>query len=166
MEEEYKKKASHLRKRMAEVEEENAKIRLRTERLNHSIRKLRLERALLFNHLASRMKKSGHGKYGGPKAFRNMDAMYGETSDGSSQGPPTVSCYSLHPIRSIACFSRSNLAFWSLIRLFSLYFSVFSPLYIYIRDPQLSDFYSQMKSRSAQSAPTTVATYPRRSKIR
>ena len=95
MEEEYKKKACHLRKRMAEVEEENAKIRLRTDRLNHSIRKLRLERALLYNHLASRMKKSGHGKYGGPKAFRNMDAMYGETSDGSSQGPPTVSFYSL-----------------------------------------------------------------------
>ena len=63
---------------MNEVEEHNDALRLRKTRLERGIRKMRLERAILLDTLAKRMKKNG------------ADGLYDEESEGSSEGPPTV----------------------------------------------------------------------------
>ena len=67
---------------MNEVEESNDAFRLRKVRLMRGIRKMRLERAILLENLSKRMKKNG---VGGP------NAVYDDDSEGSSEGPPTVS---------------------------------------------------------------------------
>ncbi|MCJ1243539.1 hypothetical protein MMC30_000736 [Trapelia coarctata] len=80
VEEAYKKKCIELKCRMNEVEEHNDQYRLRKARLDRGIRKMRLERAILLETLAKRMKKNGADGLGG---------MYDEESEGSSEGPPT-----------------------------------------------------------------------------
>ena len=78
----YKRKCVELKRRMTEVEESNDAFRLRKVRLMRGIRKMRLERAMLLETLSKRMKKNG---IGGP------NAVYDDDSEGSSEGPPTVS---------------------------------------------------------------------------
>ena len=78
----YKRKCVELKRRMNEVEESNDAFRLRKVRLLRGIRKMRLERAILLENLSKRMKKNG---VGGP------NAVYDDDSEGSSEGPPTVS---------------------------------------------------------------------------
>ncbi len=65
---------------MTEVDESNDAFRLRKVRLLKGIRKLRLERALLLDTLAKRMRKNSDGIHG----------VFDEDSEGSSEGPPTV----------------------------------------------------------------------------
>ena len=66
---------------MGEVEENNDAARLRRTRLLRGIRKMRLERAILLESLAKRMRKNGAGGAMG---------MYDEDSENSSDNPPTV----------------------------------------------------------------------------
>lgn len=68
---------------MQEVEEANDALRLRKIRHLKAIRKARLERALLLEHLGRLLKKNG-ADVGG------LGAIYDEDSEGSSEGPPTV----------------------------------------------------------------------------
>lgn len=84
VEEAYKKKCIELKRRMNEVEESNDAFRLRKVRLMRGIRKMRLERAFLLDILGKRMRKNGAGTNG-------IHGMYDEESEGSSDGPPTVS---------------------------------------------------------------------------
>ena len=84
VEEAYKKKCIELKRRMQEVEESNDVFRVRKARLARGIRKMRLERAYLLEMLGKRMKKNGSSVDGFPQP-------YDEESDGSSEGPPTVS---------------------------------------------------------------------------
>lgn len=81
VEEAYKKKCIELRRRMIEVEEQNDQMRLRRTRLIRGIRKMRLERAILMDVLAKRMRKNDSG---GPLG------TYDEESEDSSDAPPTV----------------------------------------------------------------------------
>ena len=69
---------------MNEVEESNDEFRRRKVHVLRSIRKMRLERAMLLETLGKRMKKSGTSYGGGVEP-------YDEESEGSSEGPPTVS---------------------------------------------------------------------------
>ncbi|KAK4690169.1 hypothetical protein P7C71_g6553, partial [Lecanoromycetidae sp. Uapishka_2] len=84
VEEAYRKKCIELKRRMTEVEESNDAYRLRKARLTRGIRKMRLERAYLLEILGRRMKKNGSSG----DAFAGF---YDEDSEGSSEGPPTVS---------------------------------------------------------------------------
>lgn len=88
VEEAYKRKCIALRTRMREVEEANDQYRLRRERLQRGIRKLRLERAILLETLAKRMKKKG------PHVLDGMPGVGGlelEDTEDSTDSPPTVS---------------------------------------------------------------------------
>lgn len=62
---------------MAELEESNSQYAVNKARLQQANRKMRLERAILLEALAKRVKKNNE----------NDD----EDSEGSSEGPPTVS---------------------------------------------------------------------------
>ena len=79
----YRRKCIELRRRMAEVERHNDEMRLLRARRLRSIRKLRLERALLLEHLGKRMKKNDKNPHG-------LATVFDEDSEGSSDGPPTV----------------------------------------------------------------------------
>lgn len=72
---------------MNEVEESNDAYRLRKARLERGIRKMRLERAILLDTLAKRMRKNGADGLG---------AVYDDESEGSSEGPPTVRQNRIH----------------------------------------------------------------------
>ena len=103
VEEAYKKKCIELKRRMQEVEESNDVFRVRKARLARGIRKMRLERAYLLEMLGKRMKKNGSSVDGFPQP-------YDEESDGSSEGPPTVSFSSpstcrLAPLKSLANYA-------------------------------------------------------------
>jgi len=77
----YRHKCIVLRRRMTEVEEQNDVMRQRKTRLERSIRKMRLERVILLECLAKRMKKQGNDV---------MVAGFYEDSEGSSdESPPT-----------------------------------------------------------------------------
>ncbi|KAL9038762.1 MAG: hypothetical protein Q9214_005153, partial [Letrouitia sp. 1 TL-2023] len=78
----YKRKCIALKQRMQEVEEANDALRLRKIRHLKAIRKARLERALLLEHLGRLLKKNGADVNG-------LGAIYDEDSEGSSEGPPT-----------------------------------------------------------------------------
>ena len=67
---------------MGEVEENNDAARLRRTRLLRGIRKMRLERAILLESLAKRMRKNGAGGA--------IGTGYDEDSEDSSDNPPTV----------------------------------------------------------------------------
>lgn len=84
VEEAYRKKCIELKRRMNEVEESNDAYRLRKARLTRGIRKMRLERAYLLEILGKRMKKNSSSVDG-------FQGFYDEDSEGSSEGPPTVS---------------------------------------------------------------------------
>lgn len=84
VEEAYRKKCIELRRRITEIEESNDTFRVRKIRLNRAIRRMRLERAYLLENLAKRMKKNGNGPDG-------LSGFFDEESEGSSDGPPTVS---------------------------------------------------------------------------
>lgn len=93
VEEAYRKKCIELKRRMAEVEQNNDAFRLRKNRLLRGIRKMRLERSLLLHELGKRMRKNGANGY------------WDDESPGSSEGPPTV-CFHLSSILTIAlCLS-------------------------------------------------------------
>lgn len=83
VEEAYRRKCIELRQRTKEVEESNDAARVRVERLNRGIRKMRLERAFLLEMLGKRQKKTGVNIDG-------ISTYYESESDGSSEGPPTV----------------------------------------------------------------------------
>ena len=83
VEEAYRRKCIDLKQRTKEVEESNDAARIRKERLNRGIRKMRLERAFLLEMLGKRMKKTG-------VAADGTQLFYESESDGSSEGPPTV----------------------------------------------------------------------------
>ena len=83
VEEAYRKKCIELKRRMNEVEANNDAIRLRKTRLLRGIRKMRLERSILLHELGKRMRKNG------------ADGHWDDDSEGSSEGPPTVSFPSL-----------------------------------------------------------------------
>ena len=94
VEEAYRKKCIELKRRMTEVEESNDAFRLRKVRLTRAIRKMRLERAYLLETLGKRMKKNGIGS-------DELQGIFDEESEGSSEGPPTVNAspsnqYSIH----------------------------------------------------------------------
>lgn len=89
VEEAYRRKCVQLKKRMNEVEESNDEARVRKVRLEHGIRKMRLERAYLLEMLGKRMKKNGAAADGIPEFFN-------DDSEGSSEGPPTVLHQLLH----------------------------------------------------------------------
>lgn len=78
VEEAYRKKCIELKRRMAEVEQNNDSFRLRKNRLLRGIRKMRLERSLLLHELGKRMRKNG------------VNGYWDDQSEGSSEGPPTV----------------------------------------------------------------------------
>ncbi|MCJ1313267.1 hypothetical protein MMC25_006944 [Agyrium rufum] len=99
VEQAYKKKCIDLRRRIAEIEESNDEYRRRKMRLSRGIRKMRLERAFLLENLAKRMRKSGHGAFGGVEEFRDFNDMYDEATDGSSPGPPTPEERPMRPNR-------------------------------------------------------------------
>ena len=101
VEEAYKKKCIELKRRMQEVEESNDVFRVRKARLARGIRKMRLERAYLLEMLGKRMKKNGSSVDGFPQP-------YDEESDGSSEGPPTVSFSSSSPSRPSRLESLTN----------------------------------------------------------
>ena len=101
VEEAYKKKCIELKRRMQEVEESNDVFRVRKARLARGIRKMRLERAYLLEMLGKRMKKNGSSVDGFPQP-------YDEESDGSSEGPPTVSFTSSSPSRPSRLKSLTN----------------------------------------------------------
>ena len=84
VEEAYRKKCIELKRRMTEVEESNDAYRLRKVRLTRAIRKMRLERAYLLETLGKRMKKNGG-------SGNELQGFFDEESEGSSEGPPTVS---------------------------------------------------------------------------
>ena len=84
VEEAYRKKCIELRRRMNEVEESNDAYRTRKLRLTRAIRKMRLERAYLLETLGKRMKKNG-------SSGDELQGFFDEESEGSSEGPPTVS---------------------------------------------------------------------------
>lgn len=81
----YRNKCIDLKRRMNEAEESNDAYRLRKVRLLRGIRKMRLQRAFLLEALAQRMKKTR--RQGG---ILNERHDYGDESEGSSGGPPTV----------------------------------------------------------------------------
>ena len=101
VEEAYKKKCIELKRRMQEVEESNDVFRVRKARLARGIRKMRLERAYLLEMLGKRMKKNGSSVDGFPQP-------YDEESDGSSEGPPTVSFPFSSPSRRSRLKSLTN----------------------------------------------------------
>ena len=101
VEEAYKKKCIELKRRMQEVEESNDVFRVRKARLARGIRKMRLERAYLLEMLGKRMKKNGSSVDGFPQP-------YDEESDGSSEGPPTVSFSSFSTSRPSRLKSLAN----------------------------------------------------------
>lgn len=78
VEDAYRKKCIELRRRMAEVEQSNDSFRLRKNRLLRGIRKMRLERTILLDLLAKRMRKNG------------ADGYYDYDSENSSEMPATV----------------------------------------------------------------------------
>ncbi|KAL9637403.1 MAG: hypothetical protein Q9164_002210 [Protoblastenia rupestris] len=84
VEEAYRRKCIELKRRLTEVEENNDAFRLRKVRLSRGIRKMRLERAYLLETLGKRMRKNGG-------SVDIVPGYYDEDSEGSSEGPPTVS---------------------------------------------------------------------------
>lgn len=88
----YKEKCIALKRRLNEVEESNDAYRLRKVRLLRGIRKMRLQRAFLLEALAKRMKKTR--RHGGILPERHD---YGDESEGSSGGPPTVRTPTIPP---------------------------------------------------------------------
>ncbi len=68
---------------MGEVEDQNEAMKLRKSRLARSVRKMRLERAILLECLAKRMRKNGTD---------GLNGVFDEDSDDSSdESPPTAS---------------------------------------------------------------------------
>lgn len=90
VEEAYRKKCIELKRRMNEVEESTEVYRLRKERLQRGIRKMRLERAYLLEILGKRMKKN-------VSSLDGYQGVYDEDSEGSSEAPPTVCWISGRP---------------------------------------------------------------------
>jgi hypothetical protein len=78
VEEAYRRKCIELRKRMQDVEENNDITRQRRARLIRGIKKMRIERAILLETLAKRMRKNGSG------------GIYDDDSEDSTESPPTV----------------------------------------------------------------------------
>lgn len=74
----YRDKCIELKRRQAEVEQNNDSFRLRKNRLHRSIRKMRLERSMLLEMLGKRMRKNG------------VDGYYDYDSENSSEMPATV----------------------------------------------------------------------------
>ena len=81
VEEAYRVKCIQLRERILEIEEDNERMILRKIRLQRSIDKMRLERAILTEKLLQVMKKKGLTTY---------EELIEHLSEGSSEGPPTV----------------------------------------------------------------------------
>lgn len=77
----YKLKCIALKKRIAELDEYNDATRQRVIRNNRAIRKMRLERAFLLKCVGEVIEKKG----------LNINGLVDPDSEGSSEGPPTVS---------------------------------------------------------------------------
>ncbi|KAL8853120.1 MAG: hypothetical protein Q9221_002002 [Calogaya cf. arnoldii] len=82
----YKKKCIQLKKRLNEIEADNDKKRLRIDRNKRFIEKMRLERAILLEHLGKIQQKKGLTPEGLPVYDFDPDDP---ESEGSSEGPPT-----------------------------------------------------------------------------
>ena len=80
MEKAYHKKCIELKKRLREIESANDAARLRKHRIDRSITKMRLERAMLLERLAKVQKRELSGAPGMPN----------EDSEKSMSPPPTV----------------------------------------------------------------------------
>ncbi|KAL8721552.1 MAG: hypothetical protein Q9225_001806 [Loekoesia sp. 1 TL-2023] len=81
----YKLKCIALKKRIAELDEYNDATRQRVIRNNRAIRKMRLERAFLLKCVGEVIEKKG----------LNINGLVDPDSEGSSEGPPTVSLQTL-----------------------------------------------------------------------
>ncbi|KAL8637055.1 MAG: hypothetical protein Q9226_009168, partial [Calogaya cf. arnoldii] len=82
----YKKKCIQLKKRLNEIEADNDKKRLRIDRNKRFIEKMRLERAIMLEHLGKIQQKKGLTPEGLPVYDFDVDDP---DSEGSSEGPPT-----------------------------------------------------------------------------
>ncbi|KAL8970839.1 MAG: hypothetical protein Q9197_003590, partial [Variospora fuerteventurae] len=78
----YKIKCIALKKRMADIEEQNNGTRERIVRNERAIRKFRLERAILVNRLSDIINKNGMD-------IEGLPVISDDNSEGSSEGPPT-----------------------------------------------------------------------------
>ncbi len=83
----YKKKCIQLKKRLNEIEADNAAKRLRMDRNKRFIEKMRLEQAIMLEHLGKIQPKKGLTPEGLPVYDFDADDP---DSEGSSEGPPTV----------------------------------------------------------------------------
>lgn len=83
----YKKKCIQLKKRLNEIEADNGAKRLRIDRNKRFIEKMRLEQAIMLEHLGKIQQKKGLT----PEGLPVFDFDAGDPdSEGSSEGPPTV----------------------------------------------------------------------------
>ena len=83
----YKKKCIQLKKRLNEIEADNASKRIRMDRNKRFIEKMRLEQAIMLEHLGKIQQKKGLTPEGLPVYDFDADDP---DSEGSSEGPPTV----------------------------------------------------------------------------
>ncbi|KAL8898661.1 MAG: hypothetical protein Q9192_001963 [Flavoplaca navasiana] len=83
----YKKKCIQLKKRLNEIEADNAAKRIRMDRNKRFIEKMRLEQAIMLEHLGKIQQKKGLTPEGLPVYDFDADDP---DSEGSSEGPPTV----------------------------------------------------------------------------
>ncbi|KAI4111146.1 MAG: hypothetical protein LQ339_000874 [Xanthoria mediterranea] len=82
----YKKKCIQLKKRLNEIEADNGAKRLRIDRNKRFIEKMRLEQAIMLEHLGKIQQKKGLT----PEGLPVFDFDAGDPdSEGSSEGPPT-----------------------------------------------------------------------------
>lgn len=96
----YKKKCIQLKKRLTEIEADNGAKRLRIDRNKRFIEKMRLEQAIMLEHLGKIQQKKGLTPEGLPVFDFDADDP---DSEGSSEGPPTVRTppqYPPHPQQS------------------------------------------------------------------
>lgn len=93
----YKKKCIQLKQRLNELETENAAKRIRIDRNKRFVEKMRLEQAILLEHLGKIQQKKGLTPEGLPLYdFPDEDP----DSEGSSEGPPTVRIFQSIPHRT------------------------------------------------------------------
>ncbi|KAL8800632.1 MAG: hypothetical protein Q9182_005045 [Xanthomendoza sp. 2 TL-2023] len=83
----YKKKCIQLKQRLNDIEAENAAKRIRIDRNKRFVEKMRLEQAILLEHLGKIQQKKGLTPEGLPLYDFPEDDP---DSEGSSEGPPTV----------------------------------------------------------------------------
>ncbi|KAL8774225.1 MAG: hypothetical protein Q9209_000976 [Squamulea sp. 1 TL-2023] len=93
----YKKKCIQLKKRLNEIEADNAAKRLRMDRNKRFIEKMRLEQAIMLEHLGKVQQKKGLTPEGLPVYDFDVDDP---DSEGSSEGPPTQAQPNEKPLRS------------------------------------------------------------------